>query len=262
MWWIQPEFRMPHDTCDDWNPLVLWEWKRKRKGERQLRWCTPRTRRDGRWCLRGCSSCCRHLFNWEPTWSWHPSRSAIPSTSTLRNSCIREREGGREREKERERRSQKCKHLFTLLSFYPELWKIEWTRKRTKISWKYYFVCAAPFGNNVSRSRILEIVVCGGPLLETHVHTTLRAYSPLLVYVSCKLLSKAYTTKGDCEIFYNQTWPPPDQPSTKQRRCEIPGCPAGGPVAGKRGLNSKWCLEYALRFFPSDYIADYESDVV
>lgn len=27
-------------------------------------------------------------------------------------------------------------------------------------------------------------------------------------------------------------------------------CPAGGPVARKRGLNSKWCLEYTLRTVP------------
>lgn len=46
---------------------------------------TKRARRDGRQCLRGCSSSCRHLFNWEPTWSpWHPSRSTIcPSTWNL-----------------------------------------------------------------------------------------------------------------------------------------------------------------------------------
>lgn len=60
-------------------------------------------------------------------------------------------------------------------------------------------------------------VVEEGEISRTNLESTPRSnlvdYSPLLVYLSCKLLSGACRRGGhDCEIFANQHGRSPDQP--------------------------------------------------
>lgn len=190
-----------------------------------------RARRDGPGrCLRGCSSSCRHLFNWEPTWSPWPPLS-IDHLSVHRKS-LRNSQAARE---SRSQNVQTFVHISVVSNNCKELNKrggVYCKNIRARHRFVFPPFCEACKYN--MRPAVEFSLIC--QVFEKC--TFMRYYAALQPFVSLRVaraaIVKADHEGWDCEIFSNQTWPP-DQPSTKRRRCETPAALPEVPLQANEG---------------------------